>query len=171
MRKQIQEVIRKAGDEAAERGTAEERKDLRGVEVNSVQQLYVNVRGMRTSAATNKCEFGYTIPSGEELRWEPTKSTLHAEFHKRSLKVKTNSARTYHTARGALVLNEQSRWCEECAFAHGKDCKWLRAYRAEEAKRTQELMSRARRETHSIKTRPVTGPVTDFTFVTAIGDL
>eukprot|EP00965_Chrysotila_dentata_P220515 6191821-Pleurochrysis_carterae.AAC.1 len=72
MRKQIQEVLRKAGDESSDRGSAEEREDLRGVEVNSVQQLYVNVKGMRTSAATNKCEFGYTTPSGEELRWGPT---------------------------------------------------------------------------------------------------
>eukprot|EP00965_Chrysotila_dentata_P117931 3897961-Pleurochrysis_carterae.AAC.1 len=57
MRRQIQEVLRKAGEESTGRGTEEEREDLKRVEVNTVQQLYVNVRGMRTSAATNKCEF------------------------------------------------------------------------------------------------------------------
>eukprot|EP00965_Chrysotila_dentata_P128108 4236072-Pleurochrysis_carterae.AAC.3 len=147
MRKQIQEVLRRAGEESSKKGTVEEREDLRGVEVNSVQQLYVSVRGMTTSAATNKCEFGYTTPSGEELRWGPTKLTLHAEYHRRSLKVKENSARTYHTVRGALVLNDQATWCELCAWAHGKGCEKLRAYRAEENRRTDELMARARRET------------------------
>eukprot|EP00965_Chrysotila_dentata_P054836 1820914-Pleurochrysis_carterae.AAC.1 len=126
MRKQIQDILRKAGEEETERGTVEEREDLKGVEVHSVQQLYVQVRGMRTSAATNKCEFGYTTPSGEELRWGPTRFTLYAEYHKRSLKVKTSSARTYHTVRGALILNEQSTWCELCASAHGKECEKLR---------------------------------------------
>eukprot|EP00965_Chrysotila_dentata_P162838 5377652-Pleurochrysis_carterae.AAC.1 len=133
MRKQVQEVLRKAGTEEAERGTEKEREDLRGVVVNTVQQLYVNVRGMRTSAATNKCEFGYTTPSGDELQWGPTRFTLHADFHKRSLKPKTHTAQTYHTVRGALILNEPSRWCELCASAHGKDCERLRAYRLEEA--------------------------------------
>eukprot|EP00965_Chrysotila_dentata_P050270 1665666-Pleurochrysis_carterae.AAC.1 len=97
MRAQIQAVLRKAGAELVEQGTEKEREDLRGVEVNTVQQLYVSVRGMRTSAATNKCEFGYTTPSGEELTWGPTKFTLHSEYHKRSLKVKTNTAHTYYT--------------------------------------------------------------------------
>eukprot|EP00965_Chrysotila_dentata_P148689 4909908-Pleurochrysis_carterae.AAC.2 len=146
MRKQIQEVLRKAGEDSPERGTEEEREDLKGVVVNSVQQLYVNVRGMRTSAATNKCEFGYTTPSGEELKWGPKRFTLYAEYHKRSLKPKTNTASTYHTVRGALILNEQARWCELCAEAHGKDCERLREYRAEEARRTSELISKARRE-------------------------
>eukprot|EP00965_Chrysotila_dentata_P212242 6186903-Pleurochrysis_carterae.AAC.1 len=36
MRRQIQEVLRKAGEELSDRGTAEEREDMRGVEVNSV---------------------------------------------------------------------------------------------------------------------------------------
>eukprot|EP00965_Chrysotila_dentata_P129564 4283109-Pleurochrysis_carterae.AAC.1 len=147
MKKQIQEVLRKAGEASSERGTAEEREDLKGVVVNSVQQLYVSVRGMTTSAATNKCEFGYTTPSGGELRWGPTKFTLHAEYHKRSLKVKTATARTYHTVRGALTLNEQAKWCELCACAHWKGCEKLRAYRTEEARRTQELMEKARRGT------------------------
>uniref|UniRef100_A0A7S4BSQ4 Uncharacterized protein n=1 Tax=Chrysotila carterae TaxID=13221 RepID=A0A7S4BSQ4_CHRCT len=147
MRKQIQEVLRKAGDESSDRGSAEEREDLRGVEVNSVQQLYVNVKGMRTSAATNKCEFGYTTPSGEELRWGPTKFTLCSEYHKHTLKAKSNTMRTYHTVQGALILNEQAKWCELCAWAHGKECERLRAYRTEEARRTQELMAKARRET------------------------
>eukprot|EP00965_Chrysotila_dentata_P067268 2226158-Pleurochrysis_carterae.AAC.1 len=142
---QVQEVLRKAGTDAAERGTEKEREDLRGVVVNTVQQLYVNVRGMRTSAATNKCEFGYTTPSGEELKWGPTRFTMHAEFHKRSLKPKTQTARTYHTVRGALILNEQSRWCELCACAHGKDCERLRAYRQEEANRMQGLLDKAKR--------------------------
>eukprot|EP00965_Chrysotila_dentata_P118959 3933318-Pleurochrysis_carterae.AAC.1 len=35
MRRQVQEVLRKAGEEPSERGTAEEREDLRGVEVTS----------------------------------------------------------------------------------------------------------------------------------------
>eukprot|EP00965_Chrysotila_dentata_P137650 4553989-Pleurochrysis_carterae.AAC.2 len=143
MRRQIQEVLRKAGEELVDRGTEEEREDLKGVVVNTVQQLYVNVRGMRTSAATSKCEFGYTTPSGEELKWAPT----HFTYHKRSLKPKAHSARTYHTVRGALVLNEQTRWCELCAAAHGKDCERLRAFRTEEARRTQELLSKAKRET------------------------
>eukprot|EP00965_Chrysotila_dentata_P226201 6195253-Pleurochrysis_carterae.AAC.7 len=43
MRKQIQEALRKAGEESPERGTEEERADLRRVEVNNVQQLYVSV--------------------------------------------------------------------------------------------------------------------------------
>eukprot|EP00965_Chrysotila_dentata_P053903 1788549-Pleurochrysis_carterae.AAC.1 len=102
MRRQIQEVLRKTGEESGDRGTEEERADLRGVEITSVQQLYVSVRGMRTSAATNKCEFGYTTPSGKELRWGPTKFTLHAEYHKRSRQIKHDSARTLHTVRGAL---------------------------------------------------------------------
>eukprot|EP00965_Chrysotila_dentata_P110004 3634757-Pleurochrysis_carterae.AAC.1 len=97
-------MMTKTNESPSERGTAEEREDLRGVEVNSVQQLYVSVRGKTTSAATNKCEFGYTTASGEELRWGPTKFTRYAEYHKRSLKVETNTARTYHTVRGALVL-------------------------------------------------------------------
>eukprot|EP00965_Chrysotila_dentata_P066061 2187020-Pleurochrysis_carterae.AAC.1 len=101
---------------------------------------------MTTSAATNKCEFGYTTPSGRELSWGPSKFTLYAEFHRRTLKVKINTARTYHTVRGALTLNEQAKWCELCAWAHGKDCEKLRAYRAEEARRTQELLDKARRE-------------------------
>eukprot|EP00965_Chrysotila_dentata_P262381 6214553-Pleurochrysis_carterae.AAC.1 len=147
MRRQIQDVLRKEGEEATGRGTEEERDDLRGVEVNSVQQLYVNVRGMRTSAATNKCEFGYTTPSGQELKWGPTRFTLYAEFHKRSLKPKTHTAHTYHTVRGALILNEQARWCELCACAHGKDCEKLQAYRVEESRRTNELFSKAKRET------------------------
>eukprot|EP00965_Chrysotila_dentata_P184220 6082137-Pleurochrysis_carterae.AAC.1 len=146
MRKQIQEVLRKAGAELVEQGSEQEREDLRGVEVNTVQQLYVNVRGMRTSAATNKCEFGYTTPSGEELRWGPKRFTLYSEYHKRSLKVKSDSARTYHTLRGALILNEQAQWCELCAWAHGKECERLRAYRQEEARRTQELLAKSRRE-------------------------
>eukprot|EP00965_Chrysotila_dentata_P097843 3234947-Pleurochrysis_carterae.AAC.2 len=146
MRRQIQEVLRKAGEEV-DRGTERERADLGGVEVISVQQLYVSVKGMRTSAATNKCEFGYTTPSGEELHWGPTKFTLYAECHRRSHKVKTNTARTFHTVRGALILNEQKKWCELCAWAHGQDCQKLVAYREEEARRTQELMARAKRET------------------------
>eukprot|EP00965_Chrysotila_dentata_P012405 408257-Pleurochrysis_carterae.AAC.1 len=92
MRGQIQEILRKAGEETAERGTEEEREDLRGVNVNTVQQLYVNVRGMRTSAPTNKCEFGYTTPSGAELNSGPTRFTLYSDYHKRSIKPKTNSA-------------------------------------------------------------------------------
>eukprot|EP00965_Chrysotila_dentata_P260119 6213791-Pleurochrysis_carterae.AAC.2 len=56
-------------------------------------------------------------------------------------------ARTYHTVRDARVLNEQTRWRELCAWAHGKDCERLRAYRTEEAKQTQELVARTRRET------------------------
>eukprot|EP00965_Chrysotila_dentata_P233110 6199381-Pleurochrysis_carterae.AAC.1 len=147
MRRQIQEVLRQAGEEKWERGTAEEREDMRGVEVSSVQQLYVNVRGMRTSAATNKCEFGYTTPSGEELKWGPTRFTLHSEYHKRTLKAKSNSARTYHTVRGALTLNEQAQWCELCAWAHGKECERLKAYRTQENERTLELMAKARRGT------------------------
>eukprot|EP00965_Chrysotila_dentata_P138697 4587858-Pleurochrysis_carterae.AAC.2 len=147
MKKQIQDVLRKEGEESAEKGTEEEREDLKGVVVNTVQQLYVNVRGMRTSAATHKCEFGYTTPSGKELRWGPTRFTLYSEYHKRSLKPKTNTAQTYHTVRGALVLNDHARWCELCACAHGKDCERLKAYRTEEAKRTNELLVRARRET------------------------
>eukprot|EP00965_Chrysotila_dentata_P171849 5671363-Pleurochrysis_carterae.AAC.1 len=146
MRKQIQEVLRKAGEELTDRDTEREREDLRGVLVNSVQQLYVNVRGMRTCAATNKCEFGYTTPSGEELSWGPTKFTLYAGYHKCSHKGKTDTARTYYTVRGALVLNEQWKWCELCAWAHGKDCEKLVAYRTEEVRRRQELMTRARRE-------------------------
>eukprot|EP00965_Chrysotila_dentata_P080592 2659422-Pleurochrysis_carterae.AAC.1 len=146
MRKQIQEVLRGAGEDPSERGTAEEREDLKGVEVSSVQQLYVSVRGMTTSAATNKCEFSYTTPSGEELRWGPKRFTLYAEYHKRTLKPKMNSARTYHTVRGALTLNDPAGWCELCAWAHGKECEKLKAYRAEEAKQTSELMARARRE-------------------------
>eukprot|EP00965_Chrysotila_dentata_P021442 710310-Pleurochrysis_carterae.AAC.1 len=55
--------------------------------------------------------------------------------------------RTYHTVQGALILNEQAKWCELCAWAHGKECERLRAYRTEEARRTQELMAKARRET------------------------
>eukprot|EP00965_Chrysotila_dentata_P030699 1022222-Pleurochrysis_carterae.AAC.2 len=145
MRRQIQEVLRKAGEEPSDRGTAEEREDMRGVEVNSVQQLYVSVRG--TSAATNKFEFGYTTPSGEELKWGPTRFTLYSEYHKRTLKVKSNTARTYHTVRGALILNEQAKWCELCAQAHGKECEQLRAYRTEEARRTQDLMAKAKRGT------------------------
>eukprot|EP00965_Chrysotila_dentata_P058230 1930722-Pleurochrysis_carterae.AAC.1 len=101
MRRQIQEVLRKAGEEPSNRGTAEEREDMRGVEVNSVQQLYVNVRGMRTSAATNQCEFGYTTPSGEELKWGPTKFTLCSEYHKRTLKRSGVSCVPGHTARTA----------------------------------------------------------------------
>eukprot|EP00965_Chrysotila_dentata_P239724 6203271-Pleurochrysis_carterae.AAC.2 len=128
MRKQIQEVLRKAGEELTDRGTEREREDLRRVKANSVQQLYVSVRGMRTCAATNKCEFGYTTPSGEELCWGPTKFTLYAGYHKRSHKVKADMARTYHMARGVLVLNEQGKWCELCAWAHGKDCEKLVAY-------------------------------------------
>eukprot|EP00965_Chrysotila_dentata_P180329 5953704-Pleurochrysis_carterae.AAC.1 len=146
MKQQIQAVLRKAGAEARDRGTEKERADLRGVEVTSVQQLYVSVRGMRTSAATNKCEFGYITPSGEELRWGPTSFTLYAEFHKRSRKVKEDTARTFHTVRGALVLNEQKKWCELCACAHGKDCQLLVAFRAEEARRKQELLARTKRE-------------------------
>eukprot|EP00965_Chrysotila_dentata_P148619 4907497-Pleurochrysis_carterae.AAC.1 len=141
------EVLRKAGEERMDQGTEEEREDLKGVTVNTVQQLYVNVRGMRTSAATNKCEFSYTTPSGQELKWGPTRFTLCAEYHKRSLKAKSHTANTYHTVRGALVLNEPSRWCELCACAHGKDCRKLRAYRTEEVRRTNELLSRAKRET------------------------
>eukprot|EP00965_Chrysotila_dentata_P040133 1332127-Pleurochrysis_carterae.AAC.2 len=106
---------------------------------------------MRTSAATNKCEFGCTTPSGEEPRWGPTRFTLYAEFHKCSRKVKTNTARTFHTVRGALILNEQRKWCELCAWAHGKDCQRLEAYRAEEARRTQELLARAKRESASTR--------------------
>eukprot|EP00965_Chrysotila_dentata_P127447 4214526-Pleurochrysis_carterae.AAC.3 len=102
---------------------------------------------MRTCAATNKCEFGYTTPSGEELRWGPTKFTLHADYHKHSHKLKTDMARTYHTVSGAPILKEQGRWCELCAWAHDKDCERLVAYRTEEARRTQELMAKARRET------------------------
>eukprot|EP00965_Chrysotila_dentata_P170641 5633270-Pleurochrysis_carterae.AAC.2 len=117
MRKQIQEILRKEGEESA-RGTEEEREDLKGVVVNTVQQLYVSVRGMRTSAATNKCEFGYTTPSGQELKWGPKRFTLYSEFHRRSLKPKAHTAQTYHTVRGALVLNEVARWCELCACAH-----------------------------------------------------
>uniref|UniRef100_A0A7S4F5P6 C3H1-type domain-containing protein n=1 Tax=Chrysotila carterae TaxID=13221 RepID=A0A7S4F5P6_CHRCT len=147
MRKQIQEVLRKAGDESSDRGSAEEREDLRGVVVNTVQQLYVSVRGMRTSAATNKCEFGYVTPSGKELKWGPTRFTLYAEFHKRSLKPKTHTANTYHTVRGALILNDQSRWCELCAWSHGKGCERLQSYRADEARRTNELLTKATRET------------------------
>eukprot|EP00965_Chrysotila_dentata_P097985 3239902-Pleurochrysis_carterae.AAC.1 len=146
MRRQIQEVLRKAGEESKDRGTEEEREDLKGVVVNTVQQLYVNVRGMRTSAATNKCEFGYTTPSGNELKWGPKRFTLYSEYHKRTLQPKTNTARTYHTVRGALILNEQTRWCELCACAHGKDCERLREYRAEEARRTSELLDKAKRE-------------------------
>eukprot|EP00965_Chrysotila_dentata_P122682 4054856-Pleurochrysis_carterae.AAC.1 len=86
MKQQIQEVLRKAGEETAERGTEEERADLRGVVITGVQQLYVNVRGMRTNAATNKCEFSYTTPSGEELTWGPTRFMLFSEFHKRTRK-------------------------------------------------------------------------------------
>eukprot|EP00965_Chrysotila_dentata_P236170 6201166-Pleurochrysis_carterae.AAC.2 len=114
MRRQIQEVLRKAGEESLEKGTKEEREDLKGVEVSSVQQLYVSVRGVRTSAATNKCEF--------------------------------STARTYHSVRGALVLNKKTKWCKLCAWAHDKDCEKLRAYRTEEVKCTQELMARTRRE-------------------------
>eukprot|EP00965_Chrysotila_dentata_P115695 3823602-Pleurochrysis_carterae.AAC.1 len=146
MRRQIQGVLRKAGEELTDRGTEREREDLRGVTVNSVQQLYVNVRGMRTCAATNKCEFGYTTPSGEELTWGPTTFTLYAGYHKRSHKVKADTARTYHTVRGALVLNEQGNWCKLCAWAHGKNCEKLVEYRSEEARRKQDLMTRARRE-------------------------
>eukprot|EP00965_Chrysotila_dentata_P255857 6212361-Pleurochrysis_carterae.AAC.3 len=109
MRRQIQEVLRKAGEELTDRDTEKEREDLRGVTVSSVQQLYVKVRGMRTCAATNKCAFGYTTPSGEELSWDPTKFTIHAGYHKRSHKVKADTASTYHTARGALILNEQGK--------------------------------------------------------------
>eukprot|EP00965_Chrysotila_dentata_P011019 358307-Pleurochrysis_carterae.AAC.1 len=101
---------------------------------------------MRTSAATNKCEFGYTTPSGQELKWGPTRFTLYAEFHRRSLKPKSHTANTYHTVRGALTLNEQAGWCELCACAHGKDCEKLQTYRAEESRRTNELFSKARRE-------------------------
>eukprot|EP00965_Chrysotila_dentata_P043746 1454496-Pleurochrysis_carterae.AAC.1 len=125
MRQQIQAVLQKAGEEAPDRGTERERADLRGVEVVSVQQLYVNVRGMRTTAATNKYEFGYTRPSVEELRWGPTKFMLYAEYHKRSKKVKANTARTFYTVRDTLILNEQWKWCELCAWAHGKDCQRL----------------------------------------------
>eukprot|EP00965_Chrysotila_dentata_P045593 1514724-Pleurochrysis_carterae.AAC.10 len=101
MRQQIQSVLRKAGEESSEKGTEEKREDLMGVEVNSVQQPYVNVRGMRTIAATSKCEFGYTTPLGKELRWGPTKFTLYAEYHKRSLKVKNKrSAHVPHSAGG-----------------------------------------------------------------------
>eukprot|EP00965_Chrysotila_dentata_P065056 2156844-Pleurochrysis_carterae.AAC.1 len=146
MRKQMQEVLRKTGMEEAERGTEKEREDLRGVEVITIQQLYVNVRGMRTSAATNKCELAYTTPSGDELTWGPKRFTLYAEYHRRSLKPKTNTARTYHTVRGALILNDQSRWCELCACAHGKDCERLREYRSEEANRMQELFAKTKRE-------------------------
>eukprot|EP00965_Chrysotila_dentata_P169136 5584891-Pleurochrysis_carterae.AAC.1 len=71
---------------------------------------------------------------------------LFSEFHKRTRKVKPHTARTFHTVRGALVLNEQKRWCELCAWAHGKDCQRLVAYRAEEAKRKQELLARSKRE-------------------------
>eukprot|EP00965_Chrysotila_dentata_P179971 5942090-Pleurochrysis_carterae.AAC.1 len=146
MRRKIQGVLRKAGQELMDKGTEREREDLRGVTVNSVQQLYRNVRGMRTCAATNKCEFGYTTPSGEEPTWGPTTFTLYAGYHKRSYKVKEDTARTYHTVRGALVLNEQNNWCELCARAHGKKCEKLLEYRSEEARRKQDLMTRARRE-------------------------
>eukprot|EP00965_Chrysotila_dentata_P094955 3140228-Pleurochrysis_carterae.AAC.1 len=71
---------------------------------------------------------------------------LFSEFHKRTRKVKPHTARTFHTVRGALVLNEQKRWCELCAWAHGKDCQRLVAFRAEEAKRKQELLARSKRE-------------------------
>eukprot|EP00965_Chrysotila_dentata_P012861 424903-Pleurochrysis_carterae.AAC.1 len=46
----------------------------------------------------------------------------------------------------ALILNEQARWCELCATAHGKDCQKLREYRMEETKRTTELITKAKRE-------------------------
>eukprot|EP00965_Chrysotila_dentata_P226202 6195253-Pleurochrysis_carterae.AAC.8 len=102
---------------------------------------------MRTSAAINKCELGHTTPSGAEPRWGPTMFTLYAEYHKRPRKVKIDTARIYHTVRGALILNKQKRWCKLCAWAPGKDCERLAAYRKKGARRTQELMARTKRET------------------------
>eukprot|EP00965_Chrysotila_dentata_P058781 1950322-Pleurochrysis_carterae.AAC.1 len=47
----------------------------------------------------------------------------------------------------SFLTRQQRKWCKLCAWAHGKDCQRLAAQRAEEARRTQELMARAKRET------------------------
>eukprot|EP00965_Chrysotila_dentata_P010896 354414-Pleurochrysis_carterae.AAC.1 len=79
---------------------------------------------MRTSAAMNKCEFGYTTPSGEE-RLGPTKFTLYAKYHKRS---RGSGASCAH---GHVARTANGWWHNE---------------QIEEARRTQKLMARAKRE-------------------------